>query len=47
MTEAYIGTVYRFLFYCNKEWKHNGPTQYFEGASIHYRDFMKAKRGEL
>jgi len=40
--KEYIATVYRFLFYCNKTWDFDGPTQYFEGVSIHYKDFMKA-----
>ena len=47
MTDKYKETVYRFLFYVNKQWDFDGPTQYFEGHSIHYSDFMKAKRGTL
>ena len=47
MTKEYINEVYNFLFYTNGEWKHEGSTQYYWGTLIHYRDFMKAKRGTL
>ncbi len=45
--DDYKEAVYRFLFYVNKQWDFDGPTQYFEGNSIHYSDFIKAKRGAL
>lgn len=45
--EDHRNAVYNFLFYCNQKWDHDGPTQFFDGFSIHYSDFMKAKRGEL
>lgn len=47
MTEEYKEVVYRFLFYVNKQWDFDGPSQYFDGTLIHYSDFMKAKRGTL
>lgn len=47
MPEHYIKKVYEFLFYVDKKWQHDGPTQYFDGVLIHYADFMKAKRGAL
>lgn len=47
MTKEYVNTVYNFLFYQEGYWGSSGPTQYFEGTLIHYRDFMKAKRGTL
>lgn len=45
--EDYRDAVYEFLFYTDKKWEHQGPTQFFNGVSIHYSDFMKAKRGSL
>ena len=47
MSEEYKNMVYRFLFYVDKKWEFDGVTQYFYGTLIHYRDFMKAKRGSL
>lgn len=47
MTKEYIAAVYEFLFYVKKKWDFEGATQYFNGTLIHYRDFMKAKRGTL
>lgn len=48
MTEQeYINLVYEYLFYVDKKWNSNGPTAFFHGAKIHYKDFMKAKRGSL
>lgn len=47
MTKEYISSVYEFLFYVNKKWNFDGPSQYFNGNLIHYKDFMKAKRGTL
>lgn len=47
MTKDYIKKVYEFLFHEDREWQHEGATQYFDGVLIHYADFMKAKRGEL
>lgn len=45
--EDYRNKVYEFLFYVDMDWKHDGPTQFFDGVKIHYSDFMKAKRGTL
>lgn len=45
--EEYRRVVYDFLFYCDKKWDFPGQSQYFLGHSIHYSDFMKAKKGML
>lgn len=47
MTEEYKQAVYECLFWHNKTWPHEGPTIFFWGTRIHYKDFMKAKRGSL
>lgn len=48
MTEEYKRTVYEALFYFDKKWpSENSHTVFFWGTLIHYKDFMKAKRGSL
>ena len=40
-------TVYEYLFYSNRKWGFEGQSVFFNGTSIHYSDFMKARRGNL
>lgn len=47
MTEEYKRTVYEALFYHDKKWPFDGATIFFWGTLVHYKDFMKAKRGSL
>lgn len=47
LTKEYIQAVYEFLFFCDMKWDHTGPTQFYNGECIHYKHFMKAKRGSL
>ena len=45
--EIFVSAVYECLFYNNKKWPVNSQSMFFNGQLIHYRDFMKAKRGTL
>lgn len=45
--EIFIHAVYECLFYNDKKWPVNSQYMFFDGQLIHYRDFMKAKRGSL
>lgn len=44
---VYRTTVYEYYFYNGKKWTFEGQSVFFGGQSIHYSDFMKAKRGSL
>lgn len=44
---VYRTTVYEYYFYNDKKWTFEGQSVFFGGQSIHYSDFMKAKRGSL
>lgn len=39
--------VYEYLFQQDMKWTVNMQSAYYNGALIHYSDFMKAKRGSL
>lgn len=45
--ETYRTVVYEYYFFNNKKWTFEGQSVFFGGQSIHYSDFMKAKRGSL
>lgn len=47
MSDDYKKAVYEALFYYNKKWPVDTPNMFFYGTLIHYKDFMKAKRGSL
>jgi len=44
---SYRQAVYEYYFYNDKKWTFDGQSVFFNGHSIHYSDFMKAKRGNL
>lgn len=47
LTEQYKKEVYECLFYYDKKWPVDTSSMFFWGTLIHYKDFMKAKRGSL
>ncbi len=47
MTEQYKKAVYEALFYYDKNWPVDTHNMFFWGTLIHYKDFIKAKRGSL
>lgn len=45
--KVYRSVVYEYYFFNNKKWTFEGQSVFFGGQSIHYSDFMKAKKGSL
>jgi len=45
--EQWKCSVYEYYFRNDRKWTFPGQVVFYNGARIHYSDFMKAKRGTL
>lgn len=45
--EQWRQMVYEYYFANGRKWTFDGQVVFYNGARIHYTDFMKVKRGTL